>query len=96
MWNNPANQQQGMEEKAVQEVFDEFFEDVFEEMAGFGEVDELNICENLGDHLIGNVYIKFHNDEDARTALEKLQGRFYGGTSFIMTVVVVVLEFGVL
>jgi len=78
MWSNPANQTTGLDEKVVQQQFDEFFEDVFEEMANFGEVEELNVCENLGDHLIGNVYIKFHNDEDAKDALEKLQGRFYG------------------
>jgi len=41
----------------TQQQFDEFFEDVFKEMANFGEVEELNVCENLGDHL-RNVHIK--------------------------------------
>lgn len=24
----------------------------------YGEVEEMNICDNLGDHLVGNVYVK--------------------------------------
>ena len=25
----------------------------------YGEIEEMNICDNLGDHLVGNVYCKF-------------------------------------
>ena len=67
------------DDKQMQQQFDEFYEDVFEELSNFGEVEELNVCENLGDHLIGNVYVKFHTEEEASDALTKLQGRFYGG-----------------
>jgi len=79
MLPNPLASGVTVDEKQVQTQFDEFYEDVFEEMANFGEVEELNVCENLGDHLIGNVYVKFHRDEDARDGMIKLQGRFYGG-----------------
>ena len=24
----------------------------------YGEIEEMNICDNLGDHLVGNVYVK--------------------------------------
>lgn len=24
----------------------------------YGEVEEMNVCDNLGDHLVGNVYVK--------------------------------------
>ena len=24
----------------------------------YGPIDEMNVCDNLGDHLVGNVYIK--------------------------------------
>jgi len=32
----------------------------------YGKIEEMNVCDNLGDHLVGNVYIKvrgslFHN-----------------------------------
>lgn len=35
----------------VQEVFTEMEEK-------YGEVEEMNVCDNLGDHLVGNVYVK--------------------------------------
>lgn len=42
-----------------QDHFDNFFEDVFVECEDkYGTVEEMNICDNLGDHLVGNVYIK--------------------------------------
>ena len=25
----------------------------------------MNVCDNLGDHLVGNVYVKFKREEDA-------------------------------
>ena len=28
------------------------------ELAKFGRIDELNVVENLGDHMFGNVYVK--------------------------------------
>ena len=28
------------------------------------------MCENLGDHLVGHVYIKFEDEEDAAEALQ--------------------------
>jgi splicing factor U2AF subunit len=81
MWPNPmaTNAVPSSDDKGLQAQFDEYYEDVFEELSNFGEVEELNVCENLGDHLIGNVYAKFHKEEEASEALNKLQGRFYGG-----------------
>lgn len=36
---------------------------VFEELEKFGKIDELNVCANLGDHMIGNVYVKYEEEE---------------------------------
>ncbi len=48
-----------MSVEAEQQHFDAFFEDVFVECEDrYGPIDEMNICDNLGDHLVGNVYIK--------------------------------------
>lgn len=48
-----------MTEVQAQEIFDEFFEEVFVECESkYGEIEEMNVCDNLGDHLVGNVYIK--------------------------------------
>lgn len=43
----------------MQEHYDNFFEEVFTECEDrYGEIEEMNVCDNLGDHLVGNVYIK--------------------------------------
>ncbi len=34
-------------------------------MEKFGKIDELNVCANLGDHMIGNVYVKYEEEEFA-------------------------------
>ena len=39
----------------------------------------MNVCDNLGDHLVGNVYIKFRREEDAERAVAELNNRWFGG-----------------
>ena len=38
---------------------------VYEELEKFGKIEELNVCANLGDHMIGNVYVKYEEEEMA-------------------------------
>ena len=65
--------------RALQEHFEDFYEDIFEELAKYGEIEGLNVCDNTSDHLIGNVYVKFREEESALAALNALSGRFYSG-----------------
>mmetsp|Transcript_10820 Transcript_10820/g.16135 ORF Transcript_10820/g.16135 Transcript_10820/m.16135 type:complete len:221 (-) Transcript_10820:67-729(-) len=60
-----------------------FFEEVFEELCKFGVVEEMNVCDNLGDHLVGNVYVKFSDEEEADNALKGLFGRWYAGRPMV-------------
>uniref|UniRef100_A0A6G3MFD2 Splicing factor U2AF 35 kDa subunit (Trinotate prediction) n=1 Tax=Henneguya salminicola TaxID=69463 RepID=A0A6G3MFD2_HENSL len=39
----------------------------------------MNVCGNLGDHLIGNVYVKFRNEDHADAASNGLNNRWYNG-----------------
>lgn len=39
----------------------------------------MNVCDNLGDHLVGNVYIKYRREEDAEKACKILNSRWYDG-----------------
>ncbi|GBG80639.1 hypothetical protein CBR_g31099 [Chara braunii] len=94
MYQSPdANIQTGMDQqgnvqqvdpKAVQEHFEDFYEDIFEELAKYGELECLHVCDNLADHMIGNVYVKFNEEEQAAAALRGLQGRFYAGRPIIV------------
>ena len=62
----------------AQEHYDVFFEDVFLELEqNYGEIEEMNVCDNLGDHLVGNVYVKFKYEEDAEKAMNAVNDRWY-------------------
>jgi len=67
-------------DEEMQEHYDNFFEDVFVECEDkYGPVEEMNVCDNLGDHLVGNVYVKFKKEEDADKAVKDLNNRWFGG-----------------
>lgn len=52
---------------------------MFDELTNFGTVEDIQVCENLGDHMVGNVYVKFSDEEEAEKAVTNLYGRFYAG-----------------
>lgn len=67
-------------DQEMQEHYDNFFEDVFVECEDkYGQVEEMNVCDNLGDHLVGNVYVKFKKEDDALKACTDLNNRWFGG-----------------
>ncbi|MCL7052178.1 hypothetical protein MKW94_021186 [Papaver nudicaule] len=68
----------------IQQHFDDFYEDLFEELSKYGEIESLNICDNLADHMVGNVYVQFREEEHAANALRNLTGRFYAGRPIIV------------
>jgi len=63
----------------AQEDFLCFFEDLFCELSKFGRIEALHVCDNLGDHMIGHVYCKFSDEEQASDALQVMNGRYYDG-----------------
>jgi splicing factor U2AF 35 kDa subunit len=86
MWNNPmcaiasAGGNINLIDKAkYHDALDDFYEEIFEEFRNYGELEDIQVCENLGDHMVGNVYIKYYDEDDAQMALEGLNGRFYAG-----------------
>lgn len=61
----------------------DFYEDIFEELAKAGEIEYLNVCDNLADHMVGNCYVKFRDEEAAARALQLFQARFYAGKPIV-------------
>uniref|UniRef100_A0A1I7ZD16 C3H1-type domain-containing protein n=1 Tax=Steinernema glaseri TaxID=37863 RepID=A0A1I7ZD16_9BILA len=60
------------------EEFEAFFYEVFTEIERkYGRVEELKVCENIAEHLIGNVYIKFDSCSVARRAVDDLNRRWF-------------------
>jgi splicing factor U2AF subunit len=67
-------------DEELQKHFDDIYEELFVELEDkYGELEELNICENLSEHLIGNTYAKFRYEEDAEKACIELNNRWFNG-----------------
>lgn len=80
MYKNPAHDPNNhMNEAQLQNDFDLFYEDVFTELASYGEIEEMVVCDNVGDHLVGNVYCQYRLEESAGNAVTSLNNRFYAG-----------------
>ncbi|KAF4254362.1 hypothetical protein KXW98_005743 [Aspergillus fumigatus] len=78
MYQNPAyDPKNKMNPSQLQNHFDAFYEDVWCEMCKYGELEELVVCDNNNDHLIGNVYARFKYEEDAQAACDALNSRWY-------------------
>jgi len=65
-------------DEQIQEHFDQFYEEVYTEVEDkYGEIDAMTVCDNLGEHLIGNIYIKFRYEQDAERAVTDLNTRWF-------------------
>mmetsp|Transcript_6552 Transcript_6552/g.24331 ORF Transcript_6552/g.24331 Transcript_6552/m.24331 type:complete len:317 (-) Transcript_6552:125-1075(-) len=81
MYQHPENM---ADPGQAQEHFEDFYEDIFEELSKYGELESLNVCDNLADHMVGSVYAKFYEEEAAGAALQALSGRFYAGRPILV------------
>lgn len=77
--NEGGNPIVDIDPKKAMEDFLVFFEDFYAELSKFGHLECLHICDNLGDHMVGHVYAKFTNEDEAADALNILNGRYYNG-----------------
>ena len=60
-----ANGMDVAEEDLVKAVnhFEDFYEEVFMELCKFGELEDLVVADNIGDHMIGNAYAKYNSED---------------------------------
>ncbi|KAG8849347.1 hypothetical protein FRB96_000883 [Tulasnella sp. 330] len=80
VYHNPAHDPQNkLNDKELQENFDQVYEDLYCELAKHGHLLELHVCDNVGDHLIGNVYARYEWETEAQNATDKLNDRWYAG-----------------
>ena len=78
LYQNPAfDPKNRMNPSQLQNHFDAFYEDIWCEMCKYGEVEELVVCDNNNDHLIGNVYARFKYEDSAQKACDALNSRWY-------------------
>lgn len=77
---NTGGERRQYTEAELQEHFDSAYEELFVEIESkYGELEELNVCENLNEHLVGNTYVKFRSEEDAEKACDDLNNRWFDG-----------------
>jgi len=57
--------------------FEDFFEEVFSEFCQHGEILDMIVADNIGEHMIGNLYIKYASEEQAEKALRTMTGKYY-------------------
>ena len=72
--------------------FEDFYEEVFDELSKFGEMEDMYVLENTGDHMVGNVYAKYFREEDAAKCLQSLNGRFYAGKAPLVGILSCILH----
>jgi splicing factor U2AF subunit len=47
------------------------------ELCKYGNLQEMHVCDNVGDHLMGNVYARYDYETESAKALENLNDRWY-------------------
>lgn len=65
--------------KELAKHYDRFCEDLLEECLKYGNVMDFQALKNVGDHMIGNVFLKFSDEDEAADCLKHLRNRFYAG-----------------
>lgn len=63
----------------AQAHLEEFYEEVFFELAKFGELEDLCVVDNVSEHMLGNIYVRYFREEDAERAVQKLNKKYYNG-----------------
>lgn len=61
------------------EEFQNFYAEVFLELAKYGEIEDMQVCDNIGEHMFGNLFVKFTSEDDASQCRNGITGRVYGG-----------------
>ncbi|EGV65941.1 hypothetical protein PSN45_003255 [Yamadazyma tenuis] len=80
LYQNPKlnKNEQDLNPKQIREYFENFYKDVFIRLGKIEEIAALVVCENENNHLNGNVYCRFKNEEGARRAVVELNQEWFG------------------
>ena len=63
--------------EAAMVKYENFYEEIFKEMMKYGEIEDMIVVDNLGDHIVGNVYVKYSDEDYAENAQKHINGRFF-------------------
>lgn len=63
------------DEKYLRKHFERFYKETWRTFMEFGRIAEMRVVSNLGDHLLGNVYIRFESNAVAERTVKDLQAK---------------------
>lgn len=63
----------------AQKTVEEFWVELFAHMAEFGEIEDLILVDNTSDHMTGNVYVQYYEEESGHRALAGLKDSYWSG-----------------
>lgn len=63
------------DKRYLKKHFEHFYKEVWRTFMEFGRIAELRVVSNLGDHLLGNVYIRFEDPQVASRIVSELRGK---------------------
>ncbi|KAH9599096.1 zinc finger protein [Trypanosoma melophagium] len=63
------------ERKYLKRHFEHFYKKIWRTFMELGKIAELRVVSNLGDHLLGNVYIRFEDPADAANIVRELKAK---------------------
>ncbi|KAG8347118.1 U2 splicing auxiliary factor [Trypanosoma vivax] len=63
------------ERKYLRRHFEHFYKETWRTFMELGRIAELRVVSNLGDHLLGNVYIRFEESSDAARIVRELKAK---------------------
>lgn len=66
-------------QREKEEHYENFCEDILEECLKFGEVEAILTFANMGDHMIGNTFVRFADEDQAAACIAGVNGRYYAG-----------------
>lgn len=82
LYQNPKlnkNEGEELNPRQLEEYFEHFYKDIFIKFASIGEIRDLVVCENDNNHLNGNVYVIYREQESAYNAVLLLNQEWFGG-----------------
>lgn len=63
------------EKKYIKKHFEHFYKETWRSLMELGKIEELRVVSNLGEHLLGNVYVRFDSNEAASNVVKELKNK---------------------
>lgn len=63
------------EKKYIKKHFEHFYKETWRSLMEIGKIEELRVVSNLGEHLLGSVYVRFDSNDAAAKVVKQLKNK---------------------